>query len=379
MIDVLGFQEGFLPVRYLGVPLISSRLKIADCKPLIDKLDSRIAGWSYLNLSFVGRAQLIQSVLSTLHSYWASVFILPKGIIKILEAKLRKFLWQGATGRGQAKVAWDQVYRSKEEGSLGFRSILVMNKALMMKHLWKIVRQDSKSIWVAWILRYRLHNDSLWTFNGSTGSWGWKKLIKLRPILKSGLIYHVRLGNLFKLWQDIWHEQGPLCFSYPRGPTITGLPLGSPLSSVLQHGQWHWPAQTDTEILEIMAHLPQVHQNTPNAITWRNTSGQFSVQSAIQLFQPRTNRVAWHRLLHNRYKIPRHVFILWLAIWEKLSTMDKIWISRGDNGCVLCDGQHVETHEHLFFNCQFSRRCLQIIQRQVRFHWPHSGWQQGIH
>ncbi|KAL0308169.1 UNVERIFIED_CONTAM: Retrovirus-related Pol polyprotein from type-2 retrotransposable element R2DM, partial [Sesamum angustifolium] len=109
MIDVLGFQEGFLPVRYLGVPLISSRLKIADCKPLIDKLDSRIAGWSHLNLSFAGRAQLIQSVLSTLHSYWASVFILPKGIIKILEAKLRKFLWQGATGRGQAKVAWDQI------------------------------------------------------------------------------------------------------------------------------------------------------------------------------------------------------------------------------------------------------------------------------
>ncbi|KAL0350051.1 UNVERIFIED_CONTAM: Retrovirus-related Pol polyprotein from type-2 retrotransposable element R2DM [Sesamum radiatum] len=108
MIDVLGFQEGFLPVRYLGVPLISSRLKIADCKPLIDKLDSRIAGWSHLNLSFAGRAQLIQSVLSTLHSYWASVFILPKGIIKILEAKLRKFLWQGATGRGQAKVVWDQ-------------------------------------------------------------------------------------------------------------------------------------------------------------------------------------------------------------------------------------------------------------------------------
>ncbi|KAL0339897.1 UNVERIFIED_CONTAM: hypothetical protein Sradi_4506500 [Sesamum radiatum] len=246
-----------------------------------------------------------------------------------------------------------------------------MNKALMMKHLWKIVRQDRKSIWVAWI-------DSLWTFNRSTGSWSWKKLIKLRPVLKSGLMYQVGSGNLFKLWHDIWHEQGPLCFSYPRGPMITGLPLGSLLSSVLQNGQWHWPTQNDTEILRIMAHLPQVHQNTPDAITWRNSSGEFSVQSAIQLFQSRTNRVAWHGLLHSMYKIPRHVFILWLAIWEKLSTMDKIWISRGDNGCVLCDGQHVETHDHLFFNCHFSRRCLQIVQRQVRLHWPHSDWQRGI-
>ncbi|KAL0315120.1 UNVERIFIED_CONTAM: hypothetical protein Scaly_2887100 [Sesamum calycinum] len=36
------------------------------------------------------------------------VFILPKGVIKILEAKMRKFLWQGSTGRGYAKVAWEQ-------------------------------------------------------------------------------------------------------------------------------------------------------------------------------------------------------------------------------------------------------------------------------
>ncbi|KAL0364427.1 UNVERIFIED_CONTAM: Retrovirus-related Pol polyprotein from type-2 retrotransposable element R2DM [Sesamum angustifolium] len=69
MIDILGFQEGSLPVKYLGVPLISSRLTIADCKPLINKLDTRIAGWSHLSLTFAGRAQLIKSVLSTLHSY----------------------------------------------------------------------------------------------------------------------------------------------------------------------------------------------------------------------------------------------------------------------------------------------------------------------
>ncbi|KAL0293974.1 UNVERIFIED_CONTAM: LINE-1 reverse transcriptase, partial [Sesamum calycinum] len=117
MIDSLGFQEGFLPVKYLGVPLISSRLTIANCRPLIDKLESRIAGWNHLNLTFAGRAQLISSVLSTLHSYWASVFILPKGIIKILEAKMRKFLWQGSTGRGI--MGMEEITQTETSSSAG--------------------------------------------------------------------------------------------------------------------------------------------------------------------------------------------------------------------------------------------------------------------
>ncbi|KAL0285559.1 UNVERIFIED_CONTAM: putative ribonuclease H protein [Sesamum angustifolium] len=234
MIDILGFQEGSLPVKYLGVPLISSRLTIADCKPLINKLDTQIAGWSHLNLTFAGRAQLIKSVLSTLHSYWASVFILPKGIINVIEAKLRKFLWQGSTRRGYAKVAWDQLCRPKE-GGLGFHNILVINKALMLKHLWKIVQNDRHSIWVDWILLHRLRNNSLWTFNGSTGSWGWKKMIKLRPVLQRGLIYQVLAGTTFKLWQDLWHQQGPLSISFPRGPEVTEL-IQPPNDRVVWHG-----------------------------------------------------------------------------------------------------------------------------------------------
>ncbi|KAL0293546.1 UNVERIFIED_CONTAM: hypothetical protein Sradi_6931100 [Sesamum radiatum] len=379
ILEFLGFQEGCLPVRYLGVPLSASRLTIADCKPLIDKLETRIAGWNHLNLTFAGRVQLIRSVLNTLHSYWASVFILPKGIIKILEAKIRKFLWQGSTGRGYAKVAWEQICRPKEEGGLGFRSIMIMNQALMLKHLWKLIQPDSESIWVNWILHYRLRKTTLWTFTGSTGSWGWKKMIKLKPFLKRGTHYRVGDGSTFKLWQDIWHEQGPLCLSHPEGPQLTGLPLDALLSSVIQHGQWSWPAISDAEFNEVSSQLPPIHPNSPDEITWRLNSGKFTVQSAIELFQPHTNQVEWHGLLQGRYKIPRHSFILWLAIMEKLSTMDKAWLSHGDNGCVFCDGHFTETHEHLFFNCQYSKRCLHLVQRQVRFQWPCSSWQHGIH
>ncbi|CAN0877149.1 LINE-1 reverse transcriptase homolog, partial [Linum grandiflorum] len=45
MQDELGFSIGELPVRYLGVPLVSGRLKAVDCKSLIDRITSRIWGW----------------------------------------------------------------------------------------------------------------------------------------------------------------------------------------------------------------------------------------------------------------------------------------------------------------------------------------------
>ncbi|KAL0439818.1 UNVERIFIED_CONTAM: hypothetical protein Slati_2464800 [Sesamum latifolium] len=105
ILDLMGFQEGFLPIKYLGVPLIASRLTVADCQPLIDRITSRLAGWNHLTLSLAGHTQLLKSVLSSLHMYWASVFILSKAVIKVIEGKIRAFLWKGSSGIGYAKVS----------------------------------------------------------------------------------------------------------------------------------------------------------------------------------------------------------------------------------------------------------------------------------
>ncbi|KAL0444902.1 UNVERIFIED_CONTAM: hypothetical protein Slati_2212900 [Sesamum latifolium] len=97
------FEEGHLPLRYLGLPLIAGRLTISDYKPLLLKIDSRIQGWDGIRLSFAGRLQLIKLVLMALEIYWAMAFILPKGIIKEVEKRLRSFLWKGTSNRGYPK------------------------------------------------------------------------------------------------------------------------------------------------------------------------------------------------------------------------------------------------------------------------------------
>nr|GEZ23686.1 hypothetical protein [Tanacetum cinerariifolium] len=92
ILNIMPFQEEKLPVKYLGIPLISSRLLNKDCKILVEKVQNRIGDWKNKSLSFVGRLQLCQSVISSMHVYWASVLVIPVGIIHDIEQLMRGFL-----------------------------------------------------------------------------------------------------------------------------------------------------------------------------------------------------------------------------------------------------------------------------------------------
>ncbi|GKG33258.1 hypothetical protein Tco_0430768, partial [Tanacetum coccineum] len=45
ILQVLPFEEGKLSVKYLGVLLVSSRLRIRDCNELVDRVQLRIQDW----------------------------------------------------------------------------------------------------------------------------------------------------------------------------------------------------------------------------------------------------------------------------------------------------------------------------------------------
>ncbi|GJZ47279.1 hypothetical protein Tco_0601111, partial [Tanacetum coccineum] len=158
------FEEGRLPVKvsYLGVPLVPSRLVYKDSKELIEKVDGRINDWKNKSLSIAGSLQLMQSVITSLHVYWASMFVLPTRVLLDIEQHMRKFLWcQGNMRKGKAKVAWDLVCLPKDEGGLGVKRLDLFNKALMSSHVWKLlVRKDS--LWVKWIHTYKIKHRNFW-------------------------------------------------------------------------------------------------------------------------------------------------------------------------------------------------------------------------
>ena len=73
-LKILPFKLGKLPMKYLGVPLITKKIGYKECKQLVDKVKSRIDDWRNKYLSYAGRLQLIASVLASLNVYWAAVF-----------------------------------------------------------------------------------------------------------------------------------------------------------------------------------------------------------------------------------------------------------------------------------------------------------------
>nr|CAD1820644.1 unnamed protein product [Ananas comosus var. bracteatus] len=77
------------PFNYLGLPLSPKKLCKADYLPLIEKLDNRLAGWKGLLLSRGGRLVLLNSVLSSIPTFFCSAYLLPTWVIKSID-KIRR-------------------------------------------------------------------------------------------------------------------------------------------------------------------------------------------------------------------------------------------------------------------------------------------------
>nr|GFA38051.1 reverse transcriptase domain, reverse transcriptase zinc-binding domain protein [Tanacetum cinerariifolium] len=85
-----------------------------------------------LPVKYLGRLQLCKSVISSMHVYWASVLLIPRGIISDIQQLIRGFLWcNGEYKRGKAKVAWDDICLPKQKEDLGYLWYLIRGLAGM--------------------------------------------------------------------------------------------------------------------------------------------------------------------------------------------------------------------------------------------------------
>jgi hypothetical protein len=367
------FAEGALPVKYLGVPLISSRLSYRHCGVLLELLDNRILSRKNRFLSFAGRLQLIISVLSSMHIFWSSVFVLPARVIKELEAKMRNFLWShGKYLKGKAKVAWKDVCRPKVEGGLGIRRIDDMNKAQMASLIWRIV-SNQNSLWVRWIHSYRLKGRTFWDCNEVTNCcWSWRKLLQLRPRFRQFFWTKIGDGRTTSAWYDNWADCGPLCrIISSRNIYGAGFSTKSCVADIIVDGDWHIPREWRGKYpMTFTTTPPLLDHSKKDSITWKvgNNIYPYSGFLAWESIRERVPQVRWCNVVWFSKCIPKHAFMLWLIIQGKLVTQDKlrIWNFKARNDlnmmcCLLCYSD-LESHTHLFFECHYSAHVWKSVR-----------------
>ncbi|KAK4385067.1 Peptidyl-prolyl cis-trans isomerase FKBP53 [Sesamum angolense] len=68
---------------------------------------------------------------------------------------------------------------------------------------------------------------------------------------------------------------------------------------------------------------------------------------------------------------------LWLAVQERLSTADRPWLQHLPQAWRLCDSHQPETPEHIFIQCECSRRCLVRLRYKIRQSLSYGTWQQN--
>ncbi|XP_074302909.1 uncharacterized protein LOC141637244 [Silene latifolia] len=184
IVQVSGFIEGQLPFKYLGVPINPGKLFIKDCQPLIDKVLERIRILGTKKLPYAGRLVLIKAVYKTLHSYWASIFIIPKAVLTKIEAICRNFLWDGGTEYTRTPtVAWAKICTYQKRGGLILRMDSIWNKAAIGKLVWWVHSHPSK-LWVQWVHNIYLKGVTWEDYTPpNEASWTWKKVCKMRKEL----------------------------------------------------------------------------------------------------------------------------------------------------------------------------------------------------
>nr|GEY19596.1 RNA-directed DNA polymerase, eukaryota [Tanacetum cinerariifolium] len=85
--------------------------------------------------------------LSFLRVVEAGLFKVPRGVLKALEAmRNRFFIGSDQSDRKITWVAWEKVLASKKNGGLGISSFFALNRALLLKWVWRFVSQDT-SLW----------------------------------------------------------------------------------------------------------------------------------------------------------------------------------------------------------------------------------------
>jgi hypothetical protein len=127
-----------MPFTYLGLPLGLSKPRLQHFLPLSQRIEKRLSCTSNF-LSQAGRLELVNSVFSSLPTFFMCTLKIPVTTIKQIDIYRKHCLWRGndMNSKKPLLAAWSMITKPKDSGGLGVIKLETQNEALLLKYLHK--------------------------------------------------------------------------------------------------------------------------------------------------------------------------------------------------------------------------------------------------
>ncbi|GJW19980.1 hypothetical protein Tco_0027416 [Tanacetum coccineum] len=175
-------------------------------------------------------------------------------------------------------------------------------------------------MWVKWVNTYKLKGRSVWEINEEVNdSWGWRNILRLRKEVRQHLVTKVGNRDNTSMWFDNWAGIGALSdFVSYRDLYDARLKANLTVSEFTKGNNGEWPAEWMSKF-PMIYQLPAIalNQMRIDVLIWKRkygTMGEFFVSQAYYDLQNASSEVSWNKLVWFSQNIPKHAFILWLAI-----------------------------------------------------------------
>jgi hypothetical protein len=114
MAGTLGCKIQTTPFIYLGLPMGSTKSKVESFVPLMNRAKRQLTSISSL-LTYAGKLQLVNSVLSSLPTFYMCSVLLPVAVHDYFDKIRRNGFWRKSDINANAKplVAWKKCTKPK--------------------------------------------------------------------------------------------------------------------------------------------------------------------------------------------------------------------------------------------------------------------------
>jgi hypothetical protein len=212
--SVFGCQIPSMPFTYLGLRMGTTKPHFANLTPLMDGVERKLVACSSF-LSYTGRLEMINSVISSTVTYAMCSIKLPVGVIENIERIQKQCLWRGDNPekKGGNLAAWHMVQKPKHKGGLGVINLKLQNDAFLLKQLHKFYNHlDIPWIHLIW---QRYYNGRVPHASPETGSFWWKDVLRLQILYRGVAKCSIGNGSTVTFWKDLWLDE-VLSQKFPR-------------------------------------------------------------------------------------------------------------------------------------------------------------------